>query len=230
MKRRLHLLVILALTSAAASQGVVDRILVVVNSQPVLLSDWAQAAQVEAFLENKPLRNWSDEEKTATLERLIDQELMKQQMEKANFTYDPREEVDSQVEQLRAERPNGKNDDAWKTVLGVYGITEMDLRERLAVQVTITRFLDMRFRTSVRVTRNDVERYYREKFLPQLRARDPNAAPPRLEQVSAQIERILTEEERAALTQGWLTGIRAQADIRRSNASGLLTRKRPGKQ
>ncbi|HKR97669.1 MAG TPA: hypothetical protein VJW55_19990 [Candidatus Angelobacter sp.] len=59
--------------------------------------------------------------------------------------------------------------------------------------------------------KDDIETYYQEKFLPEVRKR--NAAAPALADVSDKIEQILVEQRIDTLLSDWLKTLRAQAHI-----------------
>ncbi|HKR97304.1 MAG TPA: hypothetical protein VJW55_18160, partial [Candidatus Angelobacter sp.] len=62
----------------------------------------------------------------------------------------------------------------------------------------------------------DIETYYQEKFLPEVRKR--NATAPALADVSDKIEQILVEQRIDTLLSDWLKTLRAQAHIETMSA------------
>jgi Tfp pilus assembly ATPase PilU len=73
-------------TSAAAPQ-VIDRIVATVNGRVILQSDWDEALCYEALLSNRAVADFTDEDRRAVLNRLIDQELLREQMKSADFRH-----------------------------------------------------------------------------------------------------------------------------------------------
>ena len=80
-------------------------------------------------------------------------------------------------------------------------------------EARILRFIDLRFRGLVRVEKDAIAAYYRDKFLPEVRRR--GAVEPSLAEVSDKIEQILAERLVDDLLSSWLKTLRAQAHIER---------------
>jgi hypothetical protein len=87
------------------------------------------------------------------------------------------------------------------------------VRRQLELQIYLSRFLDYKFRPAAQVNETEIEEYYKGEFTKQAQARG-EAVPP-LEDVHADIRRLLTEKiinERAGK---WLddTRTRLRVDI-----------------
>jgi hypothetical protein len=185
----------------------------VVNKQVILESELDQAARVEFLLQGKPINLLTQADRAAVLDRLIERSLLDQQIINPAMLNPTPEELAARVKEVRGGIPGiaGAGDDRWKTLLAAYGLTQQDVEEQLTDQVRILRFIDLRFRGLVRIARDQVETYYQEKFLPEVRKR--NAAEPRLEEVSGKIEQILIEQRISELLNNWIKTLRAQAHI-----------------
>lgn len=212
MRLRLLLPFLLLAGSAAAAQSdVIDGIAVIVNGRPILRSEWDDAARFERLANGLPPAGITAEERAAALERLIDQTLIVQQMERAIFTRVTDDNVQGRLRELRALHPAGASDEQWRAVLAAYGLTEADVAERVTQQFNILRFLDLRFRPSVFIPQSSIEQYYRETFLPELRRAGAAELP--LRQVTAQIREVLAQRRLDELTTAWLEALRAEATI-----------------
>ena len=64
---------------------VIDRIVATVNGQIILLSDWEDSLRFEAFTSGRPLNRFTAEERKAVLDRLIDRELLREQLHAADI-------------------------------------------------------------------------------------------------------------------------------------------------
>ncbi len=189
---------------------VIDRIVVTVNSQPILQSDWEQAVRYEALVEGKPADAMkSPEQRKAVLDRLIDQELIRQQMQDA--PQPTQQQVSQKLQEVRNLYAEGKSDEGWRAVLQRYGLNETELKGRLAVQLTTMRFIDQRLRPNVHIDPSSVEAYYREKLLPELRARGVKQEP--LVEVAPKIEELLAQQRMDELLSAWLQNLRTQSEI-----------------
>ena len=76
-----------ALDPAANAGQVIDRIVATVNGHIILQSDWNDALRYEALLSARTVDQFSDEDRRAVLDRLIDQELLAEQMKSALFRH-----------------------------------------------------------------------------------------------------------------------------------------------
>ena len=83
----------------------------------------------------------------------------------------------------------------------------LDQRER------IEKYLDFRFRNFVVINQKEIADYYRDVYVPRLRARSPGAIVPTLEQVRGEIEKILTEAKIESDTDAFLDTARERAEI-----------------
>jgi peptidyl-prolyl cis-trans isomerase SurA len=209
MRRSFQLAALLLLAVFAPAQ-VVDRMVAVVNKRVILESELDQAARVEFLLAGKPISTLTEADKAAVLDRLIERALLDQQIVNPAMLDPTPEELSAKLKELRNEI-TASNDAQWKALLATYGLTQDDVEEQLASQVRILRFVDLRFRGLVRVEKTDVEAYYQQKFLPEMRKR--NAEEPALAEVSGKIEQILVEQRIGSLLNDWLKALRAQAHI-----------------
>lgn len=214
MKRCLQFALVLLLPVAGLVQSqVVDRMVAVVNKRVILQSELDQAARVEFLLQGKPIASLTHGDTAAVLEQLIDRSLLDQQIVNPAMLDPSPEELAAKVREVRQDFPGniGQDDERWKSTLVLYGLTQQDLEEQLSSQARILRFVDLRFRALVRVEKGDIENYYQEKFLPEVRKR--NATAPALADVSDKIEQILVEQRIDGLLSDWLKTLRAQAHI-----------------
>lgn len=213
MRKFLQFVLLLLPLAASAQPQMVDRMVAVVNKRVILQSDLDQAARVEFLLQGKPIAALTQADIAAVLEQLIDRSLLDQQIINTAMLDPTPEELAAKVKEVRENFPGGAGqaDDRWKATLAAYGLTPQDLEEQLASQGRILRFIDLRFRGLVRVEKEDIETYYQEKFLPEIRKRSATAPP--LAEVSARIEQILAEQRIGSLLTDWLKTLRAQAHI-----------------
>jgi peptidyl-prolyl cis-trans isomerase SurA len=213
MRKCLQFVMLLLPLAGFAQPQMVDRMVAVVNKRVILQSDLDQAARVEFLLQGKSIATLTQADMAAVLEQLIDRSLLDQQIVNPAMLDPTAEELAAKVKEVRENFPGeaGQPDDRWKATLVAYGLTAQDLEEQLSSQARILRFVDLRFRGLVRVDKDDIETYYQEEFLPEVRKR--NAAPPPLAQVSDKIEQILAEQRIGALLSDWLKTLRAQAHI-----------------
>lgn len=213
MRRILPLLVLasLAATPRARAGEVIDRIVVIVNGHVVLQSDWEDAVCFEAFSEGRPLAEISEQERAVTLDRLIDQELLREQVSARDRETVPAEEVHKKVQEIRSQHPDASSDSGWQSLLASYGLNERKLEAELSEKLSALRLIDLRLRPTVQVDAPTIEAYYKNTFLPQMHKAGVPDVP--LAQVSARIREILIQQKINELLTSWMQALRRESKI-----------------
>src|SRR5438876_8845849 len=84
----LRILFMLLMTSSVVHAGeIVDRIVATVNGHAILQSDWEDAVHYEAFIAGHSPEQLTFTDRKAALDRLIDHELLRQQIRSADFQH-----------------------------------------------------------------------------------------------------------------------------------------------
>ena len=198
-------------TSAARAGEVIDRIVATVNGHIILQSDWNDALRYEAVLSGRPLSLFSDEDKRAVLDRLIDQELLAEQMKSASFQHASESDAAPQVAEARKLYPEAASDQRWQQILDRFGLTQKALVEHVQEQIDLMRLVDAHLRPAVQIDSKSIEAYYRDKFVPQLKETGAGDVP--LADVSAKIRELLTEEKVSELMVSWLQSLRSESKV-----------------
>jgi peptidyl-prolyl cis-trans isomerase SurA len=206
-----------AIALPAAQIGeVIDRIVATVNGHIILQSDWDEALCYEALLSGRPLGQFNDEDRRAVLDRLIDQELLSEQMKLASFQHASEAEAAAQIAEARKQYPDARSEDGWLAVLARFGLREKDLVSHVQQQIDLMRLVDARLRPAVQIDSKTVEAYYREKFVPQLKQSGAGDVP--LSDVSAKIRELLTQEKVNELMVSWLQSLRSESKVSQPGA------------
>jgi len=206
-------LLIGALSLPAAMAGeVIDRIVASVNGRIILQSDLEEALSYEALLNNRNLSQFTDDDRRSVLDRLIDQELLREQLKSADFKRTSEAEAAGHVSDARKQYPQAATDAGWQSVLDRYHLREKDLLSHVQQQLDLMRLVDARLRPAVQIDSKTIEAYYREKFVPQLRQSGSSELP--LSDVSARIRELLTEQKVSELLVSWLQTLRSEGDVR----------------
>lgn len=205
------LLLLLAGVSVGWCGEIIDRIAATVNGAIILDSDVDDAVRFGALAEGRPLESITDAERSAALQRLIDRELLHQQMNNGRFR-GRQNEVPDRIAEIRKQYPDAATEPGWQAVLARYGLTKTELEEQVSLQLQLLRFIDVRLRPGVHIDRQSIEAYYRDQFLPQLRMAGSRDVP--LPQVSAKIEEVLVQQQVDELLNNWLRSLRQQSVIR----------------
>ena len=196
---------------AAWAGDVIDRIVAVVNGHIILQSDWDEALSYEALLDHRDVGQFTDEDRRGVLDRLIDQELLGEQMKSASFQHASESEVSDRVEEARKQYPEAATDDGWGRVLARFGLSEKDLIAHVEQQIDLMRLVDAHLRPAVQIDSKTVEAYYREEFVPQLKQSIVAAVPST--DVAAKIRELLTQQKVNELMVSWLQSLRSESKV-----------------
>lgn len=203
---------LLALSLPATAREVLDRIIAIVNNTPILLSEWDEEWRCEALLAGRTPDSYTPAEQQEIFDRLVDQELMQQQMHGYLLPPVSPADVQERLRTVRAQLFNGASDAQWQAALQRAGITLEELTVRVQRQIEIERFVDLRFRPGIHIDDRSINRYYHDQFLPELREQGAQDVP--LEQVSGKIREILTQQRLQEQVAAWIQTLHEQAEIR----------------
>lgn len=152
--------VLLALALQPSGAIVLDRIAVVVGKRAIKSSDIDRDLRVTAFLNRGPV-DTSGDSKHKAAERLIDQQIIRQEIATGDYPRASDSDAAGLLGQIRTTRFAG-SDVRLKAELTRYGLTETQLQDQLLWQLTVLRFIGERFRPGVQVPDEDVRKYYDE--------------------------------------------------------------------
>jgi peptidyl-prolyl cis-trans isomerase SurA len=215
-----HTVLLLLLASTAPrllAADVIDRIVATVNGHVILQSDWDDALRFEALVDGRPLTQITDQDRSRALDRLIDQELLREQAQGVEAPQPPQDEVQQRIREIQSQY-GPDSGGSWQETLARYGFDQKQLESRLAHDISVLRQVEARLRPTVQIDSSSIESYYRDKLLPQLRHADGQVVP--LAKVAAKIREILTQEKVNQLFSSWLQSLRAGSKIRTAVASG----------
>jgi peptidyl-prolyl cis-trans isomerase SurA len=203
---------------AAGSAEVIDRIIATVNGHIILQSDWDEALCYEALLNGRALNEFTDEDRRAVLDRLIDQELLGEQMKSAFFEHASEAEAAARLADARKQYVEAATAEGWQGVLARFGLSEKDLVAHVQQQIDLMRLVDARLRPAVQIDSKTIEAYYRDKFVPQLK--QPGASDAPSAEVAAKIRELLTQEKVNELMISWLQSLRSESKVSIPGAAG----------
>ena len=206
MRVRFQVALLLA-CNALAPGVIIDRIAVVVGNSIVKDSDIDRDIRVTSFLNNQPL-NFSDTARKQAANREIDQIFIRREIRIGDYPAASLQDVDRQLDALKKQR--FRTNSAFEETLRRYGLTDLELRTQFAWQLTVLRFIDLRFRPAVLITDDEIEKYYRE-HLAALRRQYPGKS---LDDLREQIREILTGERVNQQFFAWLDDQRKNAKLK----------------
>ena len=220
MRRILHfamgmLLLLLAPIALPAFPGeIIDGIVVTVDHRPIFRSDWDEAVSYELLMQRKPVSQVTEADRVTALQRLVDRQLLKLQMSDGQSLQPSDDDLQADVAKLRAQFQEAKEDDKWQKLLASYGLNEELLKAHLRTEVQVMNFVEVRLRPNVHVQPEEVEAYYRDQLLPDLKK--TRAKVVSFEDVEPRIRELLTQQHMDELLDAWLHNLRQQAEIRSS--------------
>jgi SurA-like protein len=208
---------LLMMASATQASDIVDRIVATVNGHAILQSDWEDAVHYETFIAAHSPERVTFADRKAALDRLIDQELLRQQIRSADFQHASDQEIAVRIQEIRRQYPGAASESGWHAALTRYGLTEKELKNRVALQLDLLRLVDARLRPTVQIDSKSIESYYNQELLPQLRQSGAQQIP--LAQASPKIKELLTQRKIDQLLTAWLQTLRTGSEIRTQPAA-----------
>ena len=204
-----HAVAWLAVLAALAAGEVLDRVAVRVGAQVITESAVRRHLRMEAFVQNRAPDAGAEARRKAA-ERLIDQALVRRELELNRYPPPPAAEVEANLEQIR----KGRNEDAggFARSLERYAFSEEELRNEVSYEIALLRFVDFRFSPGVQVSEEEAQQAYEKEVVPEAQRR--NAAPPALDEERAGIVKLLTYRKTTAALEQWLAQARQQVKIR----------------
>ena len=203
----------------ARASDIIDRIVATVNGHAILQSDWEEAIRYEAFIDGRQLDKLTADDRKATLDRLIDQELLREQV-RSSASQAKNTELEQRIQEIRKLYTGAETEQGWSARLERYGLNEKELKNRVAQQLNLMQMVEARLRPGIQVDFRSIELYYQESIVPQLR--NSGAKQVALAEVSTKIKELLTQQKMNDLLGSWLQTLRAASQIRTSATSPTL--------
>jgi hypothetical protein len=198
-----------ALVRPASAGEVVDRVVTNINGHVVLQSDWEQEIALEALTNGRDPDAFTSDERKAALDRLIDQELLREQVRPSQPA--PADQVAARVAEVRKLQPDCATDESWHAKLQRYGLTQSSLEKHLGDQIQLMKLVEDRLRPSIQIDQHAVESYYHDQLLPEMKKAGASATP--LTEVFGRIKDLLAEKKMNELLTGWLASLRTASHI-----------------
>jgi hypothetical protein len=201
LRRLVVILTILVSAPWSARAEIIDRILAVVDTQIITLSDVRAALRFGLVPEDV-----STDPKGAVLQRLIDRRLMLIEVDR----YAPPEPSESAVNaRLEAVERRFKDALGLEIALNQSALTREELRRQLRDTLRIESYIQQRFSTSVQVSDDEVARYYREHS--EEFTRDGQVRS--FEEVREIARTRVIESQRATFVTQWIEGLRKRGSV-----------------
>jgi peptidyl-prolyl cis-trans isomerase SurA len=191
-----------------------DRAVAVINGKVILASE---VREMQRFAVFEPLSALGGEfTPMEAMRQIMNRTLLLDQMQEQELTPPPSDaEVDDQIALLRKHIPacgqSCETEEGWQRFLKAQGLTEAEFRTRWQQRLAILDFVRVRFRTGIRITKPEIETYYKEQLVPEFAAR--KLKPPPLAQVSDRIEEVLLEQHVNVLLEDYLRSLKDAGSV-----------------
>ncbi|HTX36984.1 MAG TPA: hypothetical protein VME43_18270 [Bryobacteraceae bacterium] len=204
---RVALLFVVSMAGFPA-QVVIDRIAVIVGKSVIKLSDIERNLRLTEFLNREPL-NVSVQDRRPAAERLIDQQLIRNEIATGGYTRASDADAEGLLKRLEQDHYAGSAT-RLDAALERYGLTENELRREFLWQLTVLGFIRQRFQPGVDITDQQVETYYNQ-HLAELKREYPRENT--LAALTPQIRDLLTGQEVNKEFDDWLAQARKRTQI-----------------
>jgi hypothetical protein len=195
-RARPYRFLLLVLSAALAARAeVIDRMVAVVDGHIITASDLRQEREIRKQLGEKPI-----EDDLALAKQLADQYLIERQI----IDYPNIDVTDREIEAELAKRaPSATATPSAPAV-----------REAVRRRLQIQKFFEVKFRQSIRLTDEEVRKYYEDVFVPEARARGIASIPPLADSdITQAIRQNLVQEKLDHEVTVWLEAIRRRSTI-----------------
>jgi hypothetical protein len=200
----LGLVLVLLATPIGSWQKVIDRIAARIEGDIILLSDVRQLGRYQMLVEGK------SESDSQLLDRLIDQWVVANEAEASRFPHPSNAEIDQGVAALKKSFASAESYEERKKQSG---LSDLQVRDKVASQLYLTSYLDSRFRPSVQIDAAAIEKFYTDAVLPRAKARGQE--PPTLEEAHDTIQDALAQEQIDNQAEQWLKESRTRIHVQR---------------
>ncbi len=206
---RIFIAVFVLLVPGVARCGeVLDRMAATVNGHALLQSDVDDELRYEFFAAKRPLSEASPKDVDSALNRLVDQELLREQMQSKDFQPVTAAQVSKAFETFKSDYATSA---AWTGALAPYDLTETEVRSHIETELNQLRLIDLRLRPTIQIDGDSIRNYYQQQFLPKL----PAGQHLTLQEATPAIRELLIQQKMNDSLESWLESLRSQAKIQR---------------
>ena len=183
-----------------------DRVLAVVDGDPILQSDVERAiafggAAAQPGESDRALRR-------RVLDGLVEERLRTHEVQRYGFEQVPVELIAQQIATIRARFPS---EEAFRRRLGELGMKMEGLEQLVAQQLQVMVYVDELLGARVFVGLEEIEAYYQRTLVPQLQ-QSGQPVPP-LEEVREQVREVLRQQRLNEELRRWTAELRSRADV-----------------
>jgi len=167
--RNALLVSIIMIASVALNAGeTLDRIVATVDRHPITRSDVEQEARFNYLTEGRG-GQVTQEDEIAALERLVDRNLIADQVAVFGVVPVTKEDMDARVAEMRKQLPGAETDPGWHRLLSQYGLTDEDISSRVT-SAKINRSRDYKLQNplaaSFQINLDNTDKFFSPSYSP----------------------------------------------------------------
>ena len=193
---------------------VLDSVIAIINGSVLLESD----VEEERRFESLQLLPTDENTDARAAEHLITRTLILQQMKEEDQSTPNISDADVNkfIAELKKQLPGClptrcQTDAGWAGYLADRGMTPSEVKQRWRQRLVILNYLNLRFRSGVRVPTSDIQAYYDKNLLPEFQAK--HERPPTLKTLQPRIEEILLQQQVTKQVGEWEATLRQQGSV-----------------
>ena len=181
---------------------IVDGIAVRIEGDVLTESEINELAAFQKLVDGK------SNSRADAIRELTDQWILKNEAQNSHFARPSAQDVSEALQGLAGQFGS---EDALHQKMAEVGLTDTAVRRQLELQIYLNRFLDYKFRAAAQVDEKQIKDYYSGEFTQQAKANGQTVPP--LDDVHAEIHRLLTERIVTDRATKWLDDTRARLRI-----------------
>jgi peptidyl-prolyl cis-trans isomerase SurA len=194
---------------------VLDSVVAIINGDVLLQSDIEQ----ERRLESLQLLPAGEDTDARAARHLITRTLILQQMKQQGQVVPPITDADINkvLDEMKHQLPGCLptrclTEEGWAGYLAERHLTPQEVAQDWRLRLQILDFLNLRFRTGVRIPRSQIRDYYQSTLVPQFQAK--HVAAPSLKSLSGRIQELLLQQQVTKQIGDWETTLQQQGSVR----------------
>jgi hypothetical protein len=195
-------LLVASLHAAAVTRAqVLERIVATVGPQVITLSDARAAVGLGLLADASSLPL------ATVVERLVDRELMRAEIDRFGVVAPPSELLTARIEAIRK---RFANQPAFDAALEAHGLSDARFRAWVADDWRIEQYIQQRFDAAAQPTDEDVLQYYQSR---EREFSDESGRPRPYNDVREEVRRRLLSTRRQVLIDDWVSGLKRRSEI-----------------
>jgi hypothetical protein len=185
-----------------AGAHVIDGVAARIEDDIIMESEVRELSAFQQLVDGK------SKPRSDVIRELADQWILRGEAKTALFATPSQQDVDRSYAQFVKQFASPED---FKARCMAADLTDAAVRRMIEQQLYLSRFLDYRFRPEAQVDRQQIETYYRDEFVPQLKAR--NQAVPSVDDVADTIREVLIQRAINDNATKWLDDTRGRLRI-----------------